>query len=130
MDRAGTESPVPELVARVYAESPWPVRSKLVGRLLAAVGPLAMAAIAGGSFARYLLRSSSSALVVSVEEAQRFSEAQVLELARYVWQASPAAFASVVELLQVENPMLARSLAGGLLLLTLTAWLKGKRRPG
>lgn len=124
------ESPVPALVARVYAEAGTPTRSKVIACLLGAVGPLAMAALAGGSFARFLVRSTSDSLVVSAEEARRFSESQVLELARYVWQASPAAFARVAELLQAEDPMFARSLAGGLLVLVLGAIAKGKRRRG
>ena len=102
----------------------------MIACLLGAVGPLAMAALAGGSFARFLVRSTSDALVVSADEARRFSESQVLELARYVWQASPTAFARVAELLQAEDPMFVRSLAGGLLVLVLGAIAKGKRRQG
>ena len=124
------ESPVPALVARVYAEAATPTRPKVIACLLGAVGPLAMAALAGGSFARFLVRSTSDALVVSADEARRFSESQVLELARYVWQASPTAFARVAELLQAEDPMFVRSLAGGLLVLVLGAIAKGKRRQG
>ena len=124
----GLDSPVPALVARIYAESPTPVRSKLIACLLGAVGPLAMAALAQGSFGLFLLRSSSNALIVSAEEARRFTESQVLELARYVAQASPAVFLRLAELLQDEDPMFARTLAGGLLVLALGAYAKRKRR--
>lgn len=124
---AALESPVPALVARVCTESPAPVRSKLISCLLNKVGPLAMTALAGGSFGHFLFRSSSRALIVSAEEALRFSEWQILELTRYVAQASPAAFVQVASLLQVENPMFARSLAGGLLLLALDAYAKRTR---
>jgi hypothetical protein len=124
----GIESPVPVHVARIYAESPAPVRSKLLACLLQAVGPLAMAALAQGSFGLFLLRSSSNALIVSAEEARRITEWQVLELTRYVAQACPAMFAQVSLLLQAENPGFARTLAGGLLLVALGAYAKARRR--
>jgi hypothetical protein len=127
---SAVESPVPGLVARIFCESPDPVRSRLVACLLGAVGPLAMAALAQGRFGLYLLRSSSNALVVSADEARRFTEGQVLELARYVAQACPAAFVRVAEVLQDEDPMFARSLAGGLLLLALGLYAKRRRRSG
>ncbi|HEX4944277.1 MAG TPA: hypothetical protein VFV55_07965 [Usitatibacteraceae bacterium] len=125
--KAGLESPVPALVARVVTESPAPVRSKLITCLLSEVSPLAMVALAQGSFGHFLSRSSSNALIVTAEEARRFTESQILELARYVAQACPAAFVQVANLLQAENPMFTRSLAGGLLFLALDAYVKRKR---
>jgi hypothetical protein len=122
------DSPVPALVARAFLQSTASGRSKVIACLLAAVGPLAMAALAEGRFALFLLRSSSNAIAVTAEEAQRFTESQVLELARYVWQACPAVLLRVAELLQAEDPMFARSFAGGLLLVLLGTWKKGERQ--
>jgi hypothetical protein len=125
----GPESPLPGLVARICAQSSAQVRSKVIACLLGAIGPLAMAALAEGRFAMFLFRSSSNAVMVSAEEARRFSESQVLELARYVAQACPSAFMRVAEMLQAEDPMFASSLAGGLFLLALRACMKRPRPP-
>jgi hypothetical protein len=121
-------SPLPSLVARLFAESSLSVRRKLVACLLGVAGPLALAALADGRFARYLLRSSSEVLVVPLEEARRLTEGQVLALARYAWESSPAVFARIAQLLQSEDPMLLRSLTGALFLLALGARARGKRR--
>jgi hypothetical protein len=124
----GPESPVPRLVARLFADSSLAVRRKLVACLLGAAGPLAMAALADGRFARFLWTSSSNALVVSMEEARRLTEGQVLALARYAWEASPEVFSRMAELVQAEDPMALRGLAGALLVLALGARARGKRR--
>lgn len=124
----GVDSPVPSLVARLFSQSPLAVRRKLVACLLGVAGPLALAALADGRFARFLLRSPTEALVVSLEEARRLTESQVLALARYAWEASPEVFARMVGMLQLEDPMLFRSLVGALLLFALGARARGKRR--
>ena len=122
------ESPVPPLVARIFAQSSLAVRRKLVGCLLATAGPLAIAALAEGRFARALWRSSSAAFAVSIEDVLRLTEGQVLALARYAWEASPEAFSRLAELLQAEDPMATRSLAGALFVLALGMRSRARRR--
>ena len=121
------DSPVPSLVARLYAESSLAVRRKLVASLLGVTGPLALAALADGGFARFLLRSSSSRLAVTLEDARRVTEVQVLALARYAWEASPQVFARLAQMLQSEDPTLLRSLTGALFLLALGMRARDKR---
>jgi hypothetical protein len=111
--------PVPSLVARLFVESPLRVKQKVVTCLLGVAGPLALASLADGRFARFLLRSPSEALAVTLEEARRLTEGQVLALASYAWQASPAVYARLVEMLQAEDPSLLRGLTGALLLFAL-----------
>jgi hypothetical protein len=125
---ASAASPVPSLVARLFAESPLGVRRKLVACLLSVAGPLALAALAEGRFSRILLRSSSETLAVSVEEARRLTEGQVLAIARYAWEASPQVFARLAEMLQAEDPMLLRSFTGALFLLAMGMRARGNRR--
>jgi hypothetical protein len=124
---ASVDSPVPSLVARLYAESSLAVRRKLVASLLGVTGPLALAALADGGFARFLLRSSSSRLAVTLEDARRVTEVQVLALARYAWEASPQVFARLAQMLQSEDPTLLRSLTGALFLLALGMRARDKR---
>ena len=127
---ARAESPVPSLVARLFSESSFAVRRTIVACLLGVAGPLALASLADGRFARFLLRSSTDAIRVTLEEARRLTEGEVLALARYAWEASPNVFARLAEVLQSENPMLLRNLTGALFLLAMAARARGKRRIG
>jgi hypothetical protein len=124
---AGAESPVPSLVARLFAQSTTAVRGRVVACLLAALGPLALAALAEGRFARLLLGSSTDVLAVSMEEAQRLTEGQVLALARYAWEASPEVFTRLAQVLQAEDPMLLRTLTGALFVIALGARSRRRR---
>lgn len=119
VDPAGSRPEVPSLAARLFVESPLRVKQKLVTVLLGVAGPLALASLAEGRFARLLLRSPSEAFGVSLEEVRRLTEGQVLAIADYAWQACPAVYARLVEVLQAEDPMLLRSLTGALLLFAL-----------
>ncbi len=111
-------------VRRVAARRP----EKVVACLAGAAGPLALAALAEGRFSRILLRSSPETLGVSLEEARRLTEGQVLALARYAWEASPQVFARLAEMLQAEDPMLLRTLTGALFLLAMGMRSRGNRR--
>ena len=121
VESAGAAPPptVPSLVARLIAESPVRVKQKLVACLLGVAGPLALASLADGRFARLLVRPPAQSLAVSLEEARRLTEGQLLSIASYAWQASPAVYGRLVELLQAENPTLLRTFTGALLLFAL-----------
>lgn len=125
------ESPVPSLIARLFSESSIGVRRKIVALLVGVAGPLALAALADGRFARFMLRSSD-AVRVSLDEARRLTEGQVLALARYAWEARPEVFGRLVELLKSEDPMLLRTLTGALFLLAMSMQARARRaqRPG
>jgi len=124
---ARAESPVPSLIARLFTESPLGVRRRIVALLVGAAGPLALAALADGRFAHFLLRSTD-AVRVSLDEARRLTEGQVLALARYAWEASPEVFDRLAVALASEDPALLRSLTGALFLLALSAQARMKRR--
>lgn len=125
---ASAMPPVPSLVARLFVEAPPGVRQKVVACLASAAGPLALAALADGRFFRILLRSPTETLVVTLEEARRLTEGQVLSLARYAWEASPQVFARLAGMLQSEDPMLLRTLTGALFLLAMGLRSRGSRR--
>lgn len=128
----GADSPVPSLIARLFSESSLAVRRRIVAVLVGVAGPLALAALADGRFARFLLRSSSDAILVSLEEARRLTEGQVLALARYAWEARPEVFERLAEALKSEDPMLLRTLTGALFLLALgmQSRVRGRIRQG
>ena len=124
---ARTESPVPSLIARLFTESPLGVRRRIVALLVGVAGPLALAALADGRFARFLLRSTDAARV-TLDEARRLTEGQVLALARYAWEARPEVFGRLVEVLKSEDPMLLRTFTGALFLLAMSMQARAKRR--
>lgn len=124
--RTSDESPVPSLTARLFSESTFAARRRIVSMLVGVAGPLALAALADGRFARFLLQSTSEAIKVSFEDVRRLTEGQVLALARYAWEASPEVFESLAQALAAEDPSLLRTVTGALFLLALSA--RGARR--
>lgn len=121
------ESPVPSLIARLFTESSIGVRRRIVALLVGVAGPLALAALADGRFARFMLRSTD-AVRISLDEARRLTEGQVLALARYAWEARPEVFERLAEALKSEDPMLLRTLTGALFLLAMSMQARAKRR--
>lgn len=72
-------------------------RARVLARLIASVGSLALAVVGGGAFAKYIAASLRAGEVdVSVEDAERATPMQVYELARYVEQSDPRTFEALV----------------------------------
>lgn len=127
--RSAREGVLPDLVATVYAQSPVPLRSKVLACLLGALGPLSMAALSQGSFARFLFRNPSDAAFVTAEDAMSIPAAHVMTLVRYVSEANPGRLVSLVELLQHENPAMVGTLTGAALVLLIDTWLRRSEAP-
>lgn len=124
------DEPVPALIAHVYGEASQPLRLKLLSLLLRPVGPLALVVIASGAFASFLRRSTWGASELSLDDVARITGEQVLELARYVEQASPDLIAQVAPLV-ASDVASAGALAGVLLLHALRKWrTTGEPPPG
>ena len=81
-----------------------PLRARLLGRLVAAVGPLALAVVGGGAFAKYVRRASGGAPAVSADDAAAATARQVRELVRYVQQANPMVVTQLMRDLTGELP--------------------------
>jgi hypothetical protein len=80
---------VPALVAITFGKFDNVLRARLLGRLLGSVGPLALAVVGGGVFAKYLRHARWPEVPVSFEDAARATSSQVYELVRYVEQSNP-----------------------------------------
>ena len=65
------------------------LRVRLLGRLLASVGPLALKVVGCGVFAKYVRHARSRDIPVSFEDAARATSGQVCDLVRYVEQSNP-----------------------------------------
>ena len=110
--------PTPRLIGRLYAASDRGLRAKLLACLLRPLSPLGRAAVAAGVFAQFVTSDSFESILSAMDEATRFSNDQIAELARFVQQVSPQAldrFAHVA----VDNRggMTAFSIAAATLLL-------------
>ena len=82
-------SMVPAIVARAFTAASVGLRARVLSRLLPSVGPLALAVLGGGAFAKYVHQARWSALSVSFSDAARVTSTQIYELATYVQQSNP-----------------------------------------
>ena len=91
-------------IASVLERANPPLRARLLSRLVAAVGPLALAVVGGGAFAKYVRRASGGAPAVSADDAAAATARQVRELVRYVQQANPMLVTQLMRDLTGELP--------------------------
>jgi hypothetical protein len=77
------------MVARSFVKFDVALRARLLGRLLASVGPLALKVVGGGVFAKYVRHARSPEIPVSFEDAARATSTQVRDLVHYVEQSNP-----------------------------------------
>ena len=80
---------VPTIIASAFGKLNLERRARLLGRLLGSVGPLALAVVGGGAFAKYLGNARWSEVPISFEDAARATSNQVYDLVRYVQQSNP-----------------------------------------
>src|ERR1700681_5115586 len=77
---------VPTIMASAFGKLDLERRARLLGRLLGSVGPLALAVVGGGAFAKYLRNARWPEIPISLEDAAHATSSQVHELVRYVEQ--------------------------------------------
>jgi hypothetical protein len=80
---------VPAIIASAFGKLDLERRARLLGRLLGSVGPLALAVVGGGVFAKYLRNARWPEVPISFEDAARATSSQVHDLVRYVEQSNP-----------------------------------------
>jgi hypothetical protein len=77
------------MLAYTFGKVDIPLRARLLSRLLASVGPLALKVVGGGVFAKYVRHARSPEIPVSFEDAARATSSQVSDLVHYVEQSNP-----------------------------------------
>jgi hypothetical protein len=92
----------PRLVSRLYAYADRPLRARLLACLVRPLGPLGLVAVAAGAFGALLQRGEG--IKVAIDDVARYSNEQILELARFVEQVSPEALRQFAALL-ADNPV-------------------------
>ena len=95
---AAAHGRAPRLLARLYGSANHVLRSRLVVCLVRPLGPLALASVAAGAFTALLSRSGAGGLSIAIDDAARFSQEQVAELARFVEQVQPDALVQAARL--------------------------------
>ena len=96
------------------------MRQRLLNHLLRPVGPLALAAVAAGAFARLLPTGRWSGAQVQLDDVFNIGPDQVLDLAFYVEQKAPEMLWQLREVLS-SSPVLLGTISGALLLMALRA---------
>ena len=104
--RAATTLSTPTLVATVWSALDIRRRAGILGTLLGSVGPLALAVVGGGAFARYLQNARYPIVPVSFEDAALATSSQVYELVRYVEQSNPALLDGMLNALMQDGTTL------------------------
>jgi hypothetical protein len=90
---------LPDIVAAAFERLNIRLRARMLGRLLAAVGPLALAVVGGGAFAKYVTQARWPEIPVSFEDAARATSSQIYDIVRYVQQSNPQLFSHLLDIL-------------------------------
>ena len=98
---------LPVIIAAAFDRLALRQRARMLGRLLASVGPLALAVVGGGAFAKYATHARWPELPVSLEDAARATSAQVQEIVRYIEQSDPQLFNNLLDLLARDSATIA-----------------------
>ncbi len=104
----GNHTPsLPTIVAVTFNRLNLRMRARMLGRLLASVGPLALTVIGGGAFAKYVTHARLQEIPVSIDDAARATSSQIYEIVRYVEQSNPHLYSQLLNLLARDSTTIA-----------------------
>jgi hypothetical protein len=101
------KSSLPATVAGKFGKLGIKQRARVLGRLLASVGPLALKVVGGGVFAKYVRHARSPEIPVSFGDAARATSSQVRDLVHYVEQSNPKLVEGISEALTLDDVTIA-----------------------
>jgi len=104
---AAPAATLPVIIAASFDRLALRQRARMLGRLLASVGPLALAVLGGGAFAKYATHARWPELPVSLEDAARATSGQVQEIVRYIEQSDPQLFNNLLDILARDSATIA-----------------------
>lgn len=119
--------PFGQLVGQLFGQSPPQQRAGVLNQLLGAVGPGALASLAGGSLMRLLGRPASGAAQVTPEQASQLSPEQVQEIATHAEQHDPG-IVDRIGGMYAQHPQLVKSLGSAVLAVALAGVANRMRR--
>jgi hypothetical protein len=109
---------VPAFIASAFGKLDLERRARLLGRLLGSVGPLALAVIGGGVFAKYLRNARWPEIPISLDDAARATSGQVYDIARYAKQSNPHLVDSLLAAL-LQDPVTMTALGASVAAVTI-----------
>jgi hypothetical protein len=115
---SGDSVSMPAIVAGAFERVNIRLRARMLGHLLASVGPLALTMVGGGVFAKYAAQARWPLIPVSFADAARATSAHVHELVRYVQQSNPQLLGQLVDALARDTATIA-ALAASVAALTI-----------
>ena len=98
---------LPAIVASAFSRLHVALRVRVLRRLLLSVGPMAMAVLGGGVFAKYAAQARWPRMSLSLEDAARVTSSQVYDLVRYVEQSNPLVLQQVLVVLARDTTTMA-----------------------
>lgn len=101
------------IVAHAFARLGLAQRAGVLQRLLQPVGPMALAVLGGGVFAKYVLQARGPQITLSLEDVARITSRHIVELVRYVEQSNPLLLQELVAAL-ARDPKLMAALGASL----------------
>ena len=104
---------LPVIIASAFTRLRIAQRVRVLRCLLQPVGPMALAVLGGGVFAKYIVQARWPRISVSLEDAARVTSGQVYELVRYIEQSNPLAVQQVLGVLARDTATMA-ALGGSL----------------
>jgi hypothetical protein len=133
-DPAVPEGPIPAsgtqslsvVVANVFTRLRLVERVRLLQVLLRPVGPMALAVLGGGAFAKYVAYARWPHLSVSLDDAARVTFSQVHELVRYLEQSNPVALQQVLAVFMRDTTTVA-ALGGSVAVMVMRQITSAKR---
>jgi hypothetical protein len=103
------------------------MRARMLGRLLATVGPLAMTVVGGGAFAKYVAQARWQEIPISIEDAARTTSGQIYDIVRYVEQSDPQLYNLLLNVLARDTATIT-ALGASIAALTLNRLAAGSDR--
>ena len=101
-----TES-LADIVASAFTRLRIAERVRVLRCLLQPVGPMALAVLGGGVFAKYIGQARWPRMSISLDDAARVTASQVYELVRYIEQSDPLAIQQALAVLARDGTALA-----------------------
>jgi hypothetical protein len=118
--------PLAAIVADAFVRLDVVSRARMLGRLIAPLGPAALAAAAGGAFAKYVTNARVPLIRVTLQDAARATSAQVRDLAQAIQQANPQLFERLLDVLARDATTIA-ALSASIAALTLQRMAVARR---
>jgi hypothetical protein len=124
--REDDKLPLAAIIADAFARLDVPSRARMLGRLLAPLGPSALAVAAGGAFAKYVTNARLPLIPVTLQDAARATSAQVRDLAYAIQQTNPQLFERLLDVLARDATTIA-ALSASIAALTMQRMAAARR---